>query len=324
MEDLIVGLLRHRGAALETNPLAIGTPSIRPLGRISDPPIGLNNGPATLHTSVWHAPDGWTILDRVELDRWIVDAFPGQHWILSERPLAPNLRLPEKSGVNFEIWGPDQLSNWLGEAILSGEIHARVSSVDNNELSLESNDIEEIRLESAWFESIKHDLCTMAPSVDLETWIERNPIGNDVRPTAVLVEARIWSVLGILRGPESNTERAWWGILESPLFGTFEVIDDPVFLGHRPDLRVIPPISWMEENIVLENISRVTETRKTFSPDSISSVRIHGTWSLDPSSTEIESVTVLLPAWILEVPGSSNSILNAVSGSLHPFTGIIR
>ena len=158
MEDLIVGLLRHRGAILESNPLAIGTPSIRPLGRISEPPIGLNNGPARLHTTVWHVPDGWTILDRVELDRWIVDALPGEHWILSERPLAPNLRRPEKSGVDFEIWSPDQLSNWLGEAILSGEIFARVSSFEGNEGSIESSDIEEIRLESAWFESIKHEL----------------------------------------------------------------------------------------------------------------------------------------------------------------------
>tara|TARA_Y100001968_G_C18825690_1_gene466677 strand:+ start:53 stop:295 length:243 start_codon:yes stop_codon:yes gene_type:complete len=80
----------------------------------------------------------------------------------------------------------------------------------------------------------------------------------------------------------------------------------------------------MDENIVLENISRVTETRKTFSPDSLSSVRIHGTWSLDPSSTEVESVTVLVPAWIMEIPNSSNNILNAVTGNLHPFTGTIR
>lgn len=322
MEDLIVGLLRHRGAVLESNPLAIGTPSIRPLGRISEPPIGLNNGPARLHTTVWHVPDGWTILDRVELDRWIVDALPGQHWILSERSLAPNLRLPEKSGIDFEIWTPDRLSNWLGEAILSGEIFAQVSSFDGNEGNIESNEIEDIRLESAWFESIKNELCTMAPVIDLETWIERNPIGNNVRPSAVLVEARIWSVLGILRGPESNTERAWWGILESPIFGGFDILTDPVFLGHRPDLRVIPPLTWMEENIVLENISRVTETRKTYSPNSNSSVRIHGTWTLDPSSTEIDYVSVLVPAWIMEIPGSSNSILNAVSGSLHPYTGI--
>ncbi|MEC7601861.1 MAG: hypothetical protein VYB83_03520, partial [Candidatus Thermoplasmatota archaeon] len=217
---------------------------------------------------------------------------------------------------------PDRLSNWLGEAILSGEIFAQVSSFDGNEGNIESNEIEDIRLESAWFESIKNELCTMAPVIDLETWIERNPIGNNVRPSAVLVEARIWSVLGILRGPESNTERAWWGILESPIFGGFDILADPVFLGHRPDLRVIPPLSWMEENIVLENISRVTETRKTYSPNSNSSVRIHGTWTLDPSSTEIDYVSVLVPAWIMEIPGSSNSILNAVSGSLHPYTGI--
>ena len=76
--------------------------------------------------------------------------------------------------------------------------------------------------------------------------------------------------------------------------------------------------------IVLENISRVTETRKTYSPNSNSSVRIQGTWTLDPSSTEIDFVTVLVPAWIMEIPGSSNSILNAVSGILHPYTGIIR
>ena len=323
MDDLIVGLLRHRGAVLEPNSLAIGTPSIRPLGRISEPPIGLNNGPARMHTTVWHAPDGWTILDRVELDRWIVDALPGQHWILSERPLASNLRLPEKPGIDLEIWAPELLSNWLGEAILSGEIHAQVSN-NISEVGVDSiSEVEEIRLESAWFESIRNQLMTMAPTVDLETWIERNPIGS-VRPTAVLVEARIWSVMGILRGPESNTERAWWGILESPLFDSFEVIDDPIFLGHRPDLRILPPTSWMEEALVLESIARVTESRKTYSPDALSSVRLQGTWTLDPSSTEIDAVPILVPAWIMEVPGSSTNILNAVNGKIHPFTATLR
>ena len=323
MDDLIVGLLRHRGAVLEPNSLAIGTPSIRPLGRISQPPIGLNNGPAKMHTTVWHAPDGWTILDRVELDRWIVDALPGQHWILSERPLASNLRLPEKPGIDLEIWNPEILSNWLGEAILSGELNARISNI-NSEVGDDSpSEIEDIRLESAWFESIRNELMTMAPNVDLETWIERNPIGS-VRPTAVLVEARIWSVMGILRGPESNTERAWWGILESPLFDSFEVIDDPIFLSHRPDLRILPPTSWMEEALVLENIARVTESRKTYSPDALSSVRLQGTWTLDPSSTEIDAVPILVPAWIMEVPGSSTSILNAVNGIIHPFTATLR
>ncbi len=323
MDDLIVGLLRHRGAVLEPNSLAIGTPSIRPLGRISEPPIGLNNGPAKMHTTVWHAPDGWTILDRVELDRWIVDALPGQHWILSERPLASNLRLPEKPGIDLEIWNPENLSNWLGEAILSGEIHAQVSN-NISEAGVDStSEIEDIRLESAWFESIRNELRTMAPTVDLETWIERNPIGS-VRPTAVLVEARIWSVMGILRGPESNTERAWWGILESPLFDSFEVIDDPIFLGHRPDLRILPPTSWMEEALVLENIARVTESRKTYSPDALSSVRLQGIWTLDPSSTEIDAVPILVPAWIMEVPGSSTNILNAVNGKIHPFTTTLR
>tara|TARA_B100002051_G_scaffold261265_1_gene282613 strand:+ start:2804 stop:3778 length:975 start_codon:yes stop_codon:yes gene_type:complete len=319
MDELIAGLLRHRGAVLEPNPLAIGTPSIRPLGRISEPPIGLNNGPARMHSTVWHAPDGWTILDRVELDRWIVDALPGQHWILSERPLAANLRLPEKPGVELVIWDPQMLSNWLGEAILSGEIVAKISNSESNQGVESSSEVEEIRLESAWFESIRNNLCTMAPSVDLETWIERNPIGN-VRPNAVLVEARVWSVMGILRGPESNTERAWWGILESPLFDAFEIIEDPIFLGHRPDLRILPPTAWMEEAIVLENIARVTESRKTYSPDSMSSVRLQGIWSLDPSSTEIDAVPVLIPAWIMEVPGSSTNILNAVNGKLYPFT----
>ena len=323
MDDLIVGLLRHRGAVLEPNSLAIGTPSIRPLGRISEPPIGLNNGPARMHTTVWHAPDGWTILDRVELDRWIVDALPGQHWILSERPLASNLRLPEKPGIDLEIWAPEILSNWLGEAILSGEIHAQVSN-NISAVGVDStSEVEDIRLESAWFESIRNQLMTMAPTVDLETWIERNPIGS-VRPTAVLVEARIWSVMGILRGPESNTERAWWGILESPLFDSFEVIDDPIFLGHRPDLRILPPTSWMEEALVLESIARVTESRKTYSPDALSSVRLQGTWTLDPSSTEIDAVPILVPAWIMEVPGSSTNILNAVNGQIHPFTATLR
>ena len=96
-------------------------------------------------------------------------------------------------------------------------------------------------------------------------WLERNPL-KEVRPTAVLVEGRVWSVQGILRGPNDSTERSWWSVLEVPQFGTFRIIEDPVFLNHRPRLRILPSPGWMEEAIVRQNIEQVTQTRRPYSP----------------------------------------------------------
>ena len=322
MEELITGILRHRGARLDPTPDLLGTASIRPLGRISEPPIGLRNGPARLHTMIWHAPDGWTVLDRVELDRWIIDAPLGDHWLISERPLAKSLIPPDRDGLQTEIWGPDELASWIGEAVLSGEIKTSFGFQDVENKSV-PQEVEEIRLESAWFNTLQTEVATFQPTIDLEVWLERNPL-KGVRPTAVLVEGRVWSVQGILRGPDDSTERSWWSVLEVPQFGSFRIIEDPVFLNHRPRLRILPSPGWMEEAIVRQNIERVTETRRPYSPREDVSVRIQGRWKLDPSSAEIEFGMVLIPAWVLESPSAKTDLLDATTGTLHTFSSEIR
>ncbi len=322
MEELITGILRHRGARLDPTPGLLGTASIRPLGRISEPPIGLRNGPARLHTMIWHAPDGWTVLDRVELDRWIIDAPLGNHWLISERPLAKSLIPPERDGLQTEIWGPEELSSWIGEAVLSGEIKTSLGFQDVENKSV-PQEVEEIRLESAWFNTLQTEVATFQPTIDLEVWLERNPL-KGVRPTAVLVEGRVWSVQGILRGPDDSTERSWWSVLEVPQFGSFRIIEDPVFLNHRPRLRILPSPGWMEEAIVRQNIERVTETRRPYSPREDVAVRIQGRWKLDPSSAEIEFGMVLIPAWVLESPSAKTDLLDATTGTLHTFSSEIR
>ena len=322
MEELITGILRHRGARLEPTPDLLGTASIRPLGRISEPPIGLRNGPARLYTMIWHAPDGWTVLDRVELDRWIVDAPLGEHWLISERPLSKSLIPPERDGLKTEIWGPEELASWIGEAVLSGEIKTSIGSLNIENESV-PQEVEEIRLESAWFKTLHAEVATFEPTVDLEVWLERNPL-KGVRPTAVLVEGRVWSVQGILRGPNDSTERSWWSVLEVPQFGTFRIIEDPVFLNHRPRLRILPSPGWMEEAIVRQNIEQVTQTRRPYSPNEDASVRIQGLWKLDPSSAEIESGMVLIPAWVLESPSSVPDLLDATTGRIYPLPSGIR
>jgi hypothetical protein len=142
VDELIRGLLKQRGATLVAAPNAIGTPSIRCLGRLLVPPIGLVDEPAVADSLVWHAQDGWSPLDRVEIERWMVDAPVGSHWLLSEREVERVGRNPKRKDLELTIWNPKKLAAWVGEAVLAGDLSARPSGFVEPESTGISSSIE--------------------------------------------------------------------------------------------------------------------------------------------------------------------------------------
>ena len=71
--------------------------------------------------------------------RWLVDAPNGSHWILSERVFENQARELLSSNLKIEYWSPDVLSRWIGEAVLRGEIVAKIPQIEVNETQIEDN-----------------------------------------------------------------------------------------------------------------------------------------------------------------------------------------
>ena len=125
MESLIRDLLTQIGASLDPPPSHTPCPGISLLGILDQPPATRGGPKLSIGTHVWHAHDGWAPLDHLEIERWLVDAPTGSHWILSERPLRLEQR-PQRTDVDYDVWGPDRFAQWLGDAILNGDLNASV------------------------------------------------------------------------------------------------------------------------------------------------------------------------------------------------------
>ncbi len=331
-------------------PDAIGTPSIHCLGRLLAPPLGLE--PAVADALVWHAADGWSPLDRVEIERWMVDAPAGSHWLLSERPMERAGRWPERSDVRLTIWDPDRLAVWIGEAVLAGDLTARPAGfveprpdidtasgrlADQEDPSNGSSDAavprDTVRITNAVeslsgarqraassdgsMDSDRQSLEAYRPVIELQRWLEQNGFGM-LQSTPVLLPARIWEVSGILRGPEDSAERRWWRILEDPMAGQVSLFDQAERLPSVPRLNIIEEVRWLGRDAVRLRLPDLCEVRKHWPSDGSGGSRLLHWWRLDPSSCEMSPTRALLPGWLVHLPFDGRHLLHGLSGSLTP------
>jgi len=103
-------ILKELGIEVKSISIISRTPGINCLGiieSISDSSAGC---PVDVGTHVWHAQPGWAPIDRMELERWMVDAPDGSHWLVSERKL---IDLDRTTGPNRKIWCCGVLKNFL-------------------------------------------------------------------------------------------------------------------------------------------------------------------------------------------------------------------
>ena len=118
----------------------------------------------------------------------MVDAPAGKNWLLSERPLRLEQR-PTRVNVDYEIWGPDRFAQWLGNAVLNGDLNASVPS------NLTHDEEEEETLGHSNPVQVELGPTALRPQTELEPVLEKLGLSHaEHRP---VLSARLWTVTGI-------------------------------------------------------------------------------------------------------------------------------
>ena len=314
MESLIRDLLKQLGATLDPPPSHAPCPGINLLGVLNRPPVTQSSAALAKGTHVWHAHDGWAPLDNLEVERWLVDAPTGNHWLLSERPLQLEHN-PTRSGIEYEVWGPDRFAQWLGNAVLNGDLNAMVPS------NFTPTEDEEMPLQSAPADSGMGP-AALRPQVELEPVLEKLSLTHaEHRP--VLLSARVWTVTGILRGPKDAAERGWWELIEDPFLGEIHQLEPLEKLDFIPNLERIEPKIWPEQAQIAPHLAKRCEERRHYVvTESSGQNQVQGSvlhwWKLDPSSAEMTPRLALLPAWQIRIPERGLALIHGLNGQLVP------
>ncbi|MEE2811499.1 MAG: hypothetical protein VX627_00505 [Candidatus Thermoplasmatota archaeon] len=319
MEGLIRDLLDQLGAVLEQPSSHVPCPGITLLGILTTPPATRSGPHLNSGTHVWHAHDGWAPLDSLEIERWLVDAPDGAHWLLSERKLRLD-RKPHRNGITYEVWGPERFSQWLGEAVLNGDLNA--STPANLPASIQTPSLETEDVERSTPTPPKSGVCSLRPRVELSATLEKIALTNaESRP--VLLCARIWSITGILRGPEEAAERQWWKLLEDPFSGEIDHLGDAEELDFIPSLERIEPNHWLELTEIAPRLATYCEERRHYTvTESSGASQVQGSvlhwWKLDPSSAEMTPRLALIPAWQIRIPERGWALVHGLTGQVLP------
>jgi len=315
MESLIRDLLFQLGASLAPPPLHTPCPGISLLGVLSNPPTTRSGPKLSVGTHVWHAHDGWAPLDNLEIERWLVDSPSGSHWLLSERPLRLEQK-PKRSDVQYEVWGPNELAQWLGNAVLNGDLNASVPQ------NVPSTIVEIEDVERTTPSINKTGPSALRPQFELENVLERLTLSH-AEPRPILLSARIWVVTGILRGPGDSADRQLWELLEDPFTGEIDHIGKIETLDFIPKLERIEPSSWISKSEIAPKLASLCDERRHYTVTESSGVsQVQGSvlhwWKLDPSSAEMTPHLALLPAWQLRIPDRGMAIVHGLTGQLIP------
>ena len=313
MEALIRDLLSQLGASLDTPPPHTPCPGITLLGVLSHPPATRSGPKLSTGTHVWHAHDGWAPLDNLEMERWLVDTPSGVHWLLSERPLRLEQQ-PQRADVEYDVWGPERFAQWLGDAVLNGDLNATIPQ------SVPPSVVETEDVERATPSPKQTGPSALRPQVELESVLERMTLTH-AEPRPVLLSARIWSVTGILRGPENAAERQWWELLEDPFTGEIDHIGSIETLDFIPNLERMEPQLWVDESEIAPKLASLCEERRHYTvTESSGSSQVQGSvlhwWKLDPSSAEMTPRLALLPAWQIRIPERGFALVHGLTGQL--------
>ena len=297
MESLIRDLLKQLGATLQPPPPHVPCPGITLLGVLSRPPATQTTPTLSSGTHVWHAHDGWAPLDNLEIERWLVDAPSGTHWLLSERPLRLEQH-PARNGIDYELWGPERFAQWLGNAILNGDLNANVPLPP-----IQLEDMQEI--DHSKPVQVKMGPIAIRPQTELDPVLEKLAL-NHAEHRPVLLSARVWTITGILRGPENSAERGWWEFIEDPFSGEIHNMKDQEKLDFIPNLDRMEPERWLEKSQIAPQLAQLCEERRHYVvTESSGTNQVQGSvlhwWKLDPSSAEMTSRLALLPAWQIRI-----------------------
>ena len=308
-------ILEHLGVELRPLNLVSRTPGIVGLGELELLPESLREVPVVLGAYVWHAQPGWAPIDRLELERWLVDAPSGCHWLVSERKLVEMRAPPRRDDIALILWGPKRISQWLGTAVLTGEL-----AVDMSPSTSET--MVNVAERAAVAEPPPAGVA-FRPRIQLSNWF----IEKGFEPLAtqpLLLSAKLWTIEGNLVGPEDARERNSWTLLEDPFSGVLDQAGDFDSLEHIPNLERLLPENWRDEASLRAALPELCEERRSWEvrrqgdEGTVLGNLLHW-WRLDLDSAAFTSREAFLPAWKVNAPGRGWIIVHGLSGRMLPW-----
>ena len=310
MEDAVRQLLAVKGVRLTEPSQLSNIPGFILLGVAERvPEFGeIKGSPVT----VWHIPSDLLPVSRAEIERWSVDASPGRHWLLSQRELPSDSESIFPSNSQVVAWGPEKMSIWFGEAILSGDL----------DVSLPRDEGDAVYSDSTFSYADKDEITLINSVINLESWLVQKNLDNALT-YPVLLEGRLWEVKGDLYSPEGNMERDTWIVMEDPWSSNLSLFEDKGNGNATPHLRIIkPPESrWKREEELISKLPGILDTRRQGeseqSEDSVRSIMLEW-WRVDVKSVTIRPMGAAFPAWVLNVEGRDDVLLHSINGRTYP------
>ena len=304
-------LLSIRSVDFDSFDIGIPGSPFRPIGvATAVPDFGIHTG----RTFIWHAPPEILPITRSELDRFEMDSPDGFHLILSERPTHSDC--DPIDGTKFQIVSPKQISHWIGNAVLSGDIVA--SAVLGESDNTESNDLSTY--------SIEEEMGVLSSKIDIDSWTASRGI-EGFSSSPMLLEARIWRVSGDLHGPSGSSEKGEWTILEDPWSQRLSIIGGSESMRKSPKIRSIEPPNgnWLNEDQLKLEISKIVEERRRGDSGEVS---ISGTvrsmllekWVLNIHMAIIKHHRIFIPGWLINL--ESDKILHGRNGRLYDLVSL--
>ena len=256
---------------------------------------------------IWHVGEGITTLNNFEIERWSVDAPSGNHLIISERFIDDNLNTDNYRKNKIFFWGPNELSQWFGRAILNKEIQLSVIKDDKID-----DEISEINLNKSTDSSI----LTLKNNIEISTWLSNKGLSG-IRYSPILLSSKLWEVDGELIGPDGSVEKKRWKIIEDPWENNFTMFSNVEVLSISPSLRIIEPNInfWKDKSQIIDIITPLINEKRQGKPKNaglFTQSMVLQNWNFKTDSCNLYYKKILIPAWILNT--ENRQLIHGISG----------
>ena len=256
---------------------------------------------------IWHVGEGITTLNNFEIERWSVDAPSGNHLIISERFIDDNLNTDNYRKNKIFFWGPNELSQWFGRAILNKEIQLSVIKDDKID-----DEISEINLNKSTDSSI----LTLKNNIEISTWLSNKGLSG-ITYSPILLSSKLWEVDGELIGPDGSVEKKRWKIIEDPWENNFTMFSNVEVLPISPSLRIVEPNIdfWKDKSQIIDIIAPLINEKRQGKPKNaglFTQSMVLQNWNFKTDSCNLYYKKILIPAWSLNT--ENRQLIHGISG----------